>query len=167
LSGNVNSSQGEARNVLFVNGSPGSDVTRVVSVPRGDNIAVELRAAPQGPGGPENSTAQYVLWVWEGFPSNGIDLHGTKEVLGCTANPTPLNSLASPQPIRCLRGARVPVAACGGNVGSDGPRGAPWLRVRGGLTRHAVFTVQAVMQDRGSGTSTHVSVTNAVVLRVE
>ena len=161
-----NAGSGPITDVLRVNGSIG-DSNRVVTSPRSTSISVSLNAAPMGPGGPGDSIASYVLWVWSGPPSRSFDLNVGTSSLGCVVNPTPFQPFASPQAFRCLR-AGLPRQFCGSVSELHSPSGAPWTVTKGlGFSRNATFTLQAVLQDAGSSSSDHYSVTNAVVLRVQ
>ncbi|MBI1849479.1 MAG: PD40 domain-containing protein [Planctomycetes bacterium] len=157
-SGNVNGGIGPITDVLHVNGFTG-----VVDVPVDIPITLRLDAAPAGP-----SNAGYVLWIWLGLPENETALSLSGVPVGCTVNPTPLQSSLTPQPFRCLRGARVSSADCGSVHQLAAPPSAPWTLTRSsGSSLRASFTIQGVLEDAESIGSSHFSVTNAVVLRVQ
>ncbi|MBI3843533.1 MAG: hypothetical protein HY292_02730 [Planctomycetes bacterium] len=156
--GTVNGGLGGVADVLRVNGA-----LRVANVGLGIPLAVALDAAPLGP-----SPARYFAWAWAGLPQNQIDLRGHGQTLGCTVNPTPLTPSLSPQPILCLRGRGVPMAACGHAREFHAPPDAPWVvRFAQGLPRPVTFTIQGVLEDAGAANSTGFSVTNAVVVSVQ
>ncbi len=164
--GTVTSGLGAATDVLFINGSPGG-IHRIVTATRHTPIQVELSAAPTGPGEPGNPVARYVLWVWPRFPSTPFDLATGGSLLGCTVNPTPLRPLASPQPVRCLRGTGTPMRVCQGVLEIAAPARAPWTRTVAGFAAPTTLTWQGVLEDNGAGNGSGYSVTNAVILRVD
>lgn len=165
--GDVNSGRGPITDVLLVNGSPG-DANGVVTVPTRMSFQLALNASPSGPGGPGNALGRYVLWVWLGFPSNAFQLTARGEVLGCTANPTPLHRPTAPQPHRCLRGAGVPQVGCAGLPNVRSPARAPWILTRShGFPFPIVISLQGLLEDAGAANPVGFSVTNAVTLRIE
>ncbi|MBI3844559.1 MAG: hypothetical protein HY292_07940 [Planctomycetes bacterium] len=163
LAGTVGTGAGPAADVLFVNGSAGDPVTRVVDVALSAPITVALSAAPGGP-----NPAHYVAYRWQGPPSNSTVLVVGGQTLGCTANPTPLNPGLTPQPFRCLRGAGVPASICGSVTEFSGaPARAPWTRTRPqGFASTVTFTLQGILEDGAAANSLGYSVTNAVVISV-
>jgi hypothetical protein len=156
--GTVNSGIGPVANVLRVNGS-----SRVATVAVREPIEVRLSAAPLGP-----DPAAYVLWLWKGLPANQRDLFVGGSHLGCAANPTPFDAGTPPGAFKCLIGGLGPEYRSGVNVLGMSPAGAPWMRRRnGGFVRPITFTLQGVLEDFGAGNAEGLSVTNAVILRVE
>jgi hypothetical protein len=164
--GTVNAGAGAITDVLFVNGSAG-DANRIVTVPLNSPIDLSLDGSPSGPGGPGNSIARYVLWVWFGPPINPTDLAVGGTSLGCTANPSPFSPAAAPQAIRCLRGTGVPASACGSVPVRSGPARAPWSLSASGRATPITLTIQGAIQDNGAANALRGSVTNAVILRIE
>ncbi|MBI1851125.1 MAG: hypothetical protein HYR85_12345 [Planctomycetes bacterium] len=161
LTGNVNAGSGPVTDVLFVNGSAG-DANRDVFVPTNTAIQVRLDAAPAG-----SDTGNYVVWAWVGPPTNPFVLDVGTSFLGTTANPTPFQPFASPQPFRCLRGG-LPPQFCGSATEVRAPRSAPWSVLKGnGLPHPITLTIQGVLQDLGAASADQYSVTNGVVLHVQ
>lgn len=154
-SGTVNVGLGLPADVLTVNGSRG-DLHRVVRVETGAPLAVSLAAAPTGP-----DPARYLLLVWAGPPASCTELRAGARVIGCLVHPT------GTLPFRCLRGAGIPVRACAGVVEPPSPTFAPWVRQRPAPGAKAVFTLQAILEDDGAGTTAGFSVSNGVELRIE
>ncbi|MBI3847601.1 MAG: Ig-like domain-containing protein [Planctomycetes bacterium] len=162
LRGNVNSGAGATADVLLVNGTPG-DQNRVVFASVGQSITIHLDAAPFGP-----SAGRYALWIWSRPPANAVRLVRGGVDIGCLVNPSPFTRSLRPQPIRCLRGTSVPASVCRGVRTLPAPPSAPWTVTRTtGVGRAGNFSLQGILQDPGSANSTHFSVTNAVILRVQ
>lgn len=156
--GAVNSVVGEIEPVLFVNGS---SINASVSV--GEPITVLFEAAPQGP-----IPATYVLWLWRGEPSSPFTIDIGSSVLGCAVNPTPFQPLRSPQAFRSLNGGMPDTSAAGLESRPTAPEAAPWGIIREhGISQPGTFTLQGVVQDEGASNPDQLSVTNAVVLRIE
>ncbi len=161
--GTVNGGSGPVTDVLMLNGGTG-----IVSASTGAPIEFQLDAAPNGPGGPGNSLARYVLWIWLGFPANAFDLSAGGSALGCTVNPTPFHPAAAPQAFRCLRGTGLPNAVCRGVSERTAPARAPWtIRRNQGFAHPFVLTLQGVLEDAGAANPSGFSVTNAVSLVVQ
>jgi Tol biopolymer transport system component len=156
--GNVNGAAGPVANVFRINGATG-----YVVAPLGTPIATSLSTAPLGP-----EPFRYLMWVWFEPPTSQTALSIMDSSIGCTVNPTPLASTTTPQPFRCLRGG-LSASLCSGvpEIGGSPARG-PWMLTRArGYLRPIVLTVQGLIEDAGSQSSVGVSVTNAVILRVE
>ncbi|MBI3846682.1 MAG: hypothetical protein HY292_18805 [Planctomycetes bacterium] len=157
--GFVNSLNGAITGVLRVNGR-----TDVVRLGRGQVTEFALDAAPTGP-----NPGRFVVWIWPTLPTHQFDFRALGQSLGCSVNPTPLTPSASPQPFRCLLGARLPAAACG-HVATLRPPApdAPWvLRRSQGFVNPITITLQGVLEDNGAANATGFSVTNAVILIVQ
>jgi hypothetical protein len=142
---------------LRVNGSAGT-----VVVPVSTPVELTLAASASGP-----DPARYLLWVWRGSSSTPVALDVGGSLLGCAANPTPLQPGLLPQPYRCLRSPALPARACQGIVEITGPAAAPWSIQSPGLANPATFHFQAILEDDGAAHPTGFSVTNRVVLRLE
>jgi hypothetical protein len=161
--GTVNAGPGPITDVLLVNASSGDAGSRIVHAAIGARVALSLVAAPAGP-----SSARYVVWIWPGFGSSQTSFAASGSILGCTVNPTPLAPNARPQPFRCLHGTGIPSAACRGTTVLHSPARAPWTAARQtGFATPAVLTFQGIVEDTGSATPAHFSVTNAVTLVVQ
>ncbi|MBI1850650.1 MAG: hypothetical protein HYR85_09935 [Planctomycetes bacterium] len=160
--GNVNDGAGSISDVLFVNDSSGG-TERTVSVRVGQRINVSLDAAPAGSG-----RGHYVVWGWANGPSNPVELRVGGQTIGCMIAPSPFHSGLSPQPVICLRGVGVRPQTCRGVLEIPSPPRVPLtVRAPGGRHVPTVVTLQGVVEDEASTRSKRVSVTNAVVLRVE
>ncbi|MBI1849052.1 MAG: hypothetical protein HYR85_01780 [Planctomycetes bacterium] len=159
--GNVIGATGSSTDVLFVNGSAG-DAERAVSVHVGDPIDVRLDRAPSGP-----EPANYALWAWPGLPRRATAAIVGGTPIGCTVNPSPLAGVESPQPALCGLGGLGPEFCSSARL-IRLPRRAPWEATREhGLARHATLTLQGMIENAGATNSAGLSVTNAVVLRVQ
>ncbi len=160
--GNVNSGVGPTEDVLTVNASAG-DSNHVVTVGVGESITLALAASSSGP-----SPTSYVTWVWASSPSSPLPLVIGGTTVGCVIAPTPLHQGQTPQPIRCLTGMGVPATACSGVPVVASPPRAPWSVTRSqGFTRPVTFALQSVIRDDGASNSANLSVSNAVILRVQ
>ncbi|MBI1853543.1 MAG: PPC domain-containing protein [Planctomycetes bacterium] len=158
LVGNVNTGDDVPAAVLSVNGA-----TDTITVAIGEPIAITLAASPSGP-----DPAEYVLWTWPGLPTNPFDLRVTDMLVGCTANPTPFNPTAQPQPFRCMKSSLMADEYCDNVRHLPGPTSAPFTVTRNsGYPRAARLTLQAVIQDDNSSSPLGYSVTNAVILKIQ
>jgi pre-peptidase len=158
LVGNVNTSDDVPANVLTINGSTGT-----VTIGRDESIDLALAASPSGP-----DPANYVLWLWPGLPTNPFDLSVSGVFLGCTANPTPFNPMAQPQPFRCMQGVGMPDEYCTDVRHFPAPDTAPFSVHREiGFGHSLRITFQAVLQDDGSPNALGFSVSNAVILKID
>lgn len=159
--GNVNAAWGPVADVLLVNDSAGGS-SRTVSASVGSPIEIHLDRALAGP-----LNGRYVVWAWPGSPQTAVALVRGSTRIGCLANPTPLHAGEIPQPIRCLRGAQVPRAACGAVPERPSPPFAPWtLRLNQGVGSPLTVTLQGLLGDCGAANALGFSVTNAVTLQV-
>lgn len=162
VDGTVNLGAGVITDVLFVNGSAGN---RVGEIATGIAKPVEVLLAA-APGGPD--PARYCVWVWSGVPVNPTALMARGSTLGCTVTPTPFDPDGLPRPVRCLSGGMPPLVCRGVRTFSDAPPRAPWvLRRNRGFSRPLVFAIQGVVEDAVAGNPSGISVTNAVILRIE
>ncbi|MBI1851397.1 MAG: PD40 domain-containing protein [Planctomycetes bacterium] len=156
--GTVGAAHGFLSPVLHANGAIG-----VVRTSVGLPLAITLDSAVNGPAAPK-----YALWVWAQPPSSAHDLRRGGAYVGCTVNPTPLHSPASPQPILCIHGTGVPSAVCGSVASPSAPARGPWTIHRNtGFAVPTVLTMQGILEDSGAANPTGFSVTNAIVVRVE
>ncbi|MBI3848389.1 MAG: hypothetical protein HY292_27465 [Planctomycetes bacterium] len=159
--GNVNKRLGEITDTLFVNSSAG-DSNRELAVAVGQPLRIHLDAAPAGP-----ASAGYAMWMWSGGSTHPTELVRNRAQIGCLVNPTPNDFLLRPQPIRCMRSPNESAAACFGIHERVGPSAAPWTIGASTLTAQPrTFTIQGLIDDRGAANPRHVSVTNAVVVRI-
>ncbi len=152
--GTVNLGNGPTTPVLKVNGIPANTV-----VPVDSPIEFSLGTAPLGP-----SPATYLLWVWVADTLRPFDLQLGTRFLGCTANPTYLNPLETPQPFRCIRSSNLPGGVCGQIPEISGPARAPWSLQRNRGPFPLTIVVQGILEDAGADNQTGYSVTNAVVV---
>lgn len=149
--------------VLLVNGAAGTGGVREISVPVATTIEVACGAAPLGP-----ASGTYALWVWPGTRTGEFGLRFGGSLAGFTVGPTPFEPFTVPQATRCLRGG-LPATFCAGlrEVATSPPSVPFSVRRRSGFGRPLVFTLQGLVQDSGADTPLGMSVTNAVVLRIE
>jgi VCBS repeat protein len=154
--GTVDRAAGAPSAALTVNGSTG-DTQRIVRASRGAALTIAIAAAASGP-----SPGRYVLWAWPGCAANPVmlSLHG--QPVGCVVDPTPLQRLLRPQPIRCARGAGVPSIACRGvDEVAGAPAAAPFsIALAHGFASPIRLTLQGVLADASSPAG--FSVTNVV-----
>jgi hypothetical protein len=163
--GTINAAGGVAgiTNVLSVNGSTGTPLWRVVSVPQNAPISVTLAAGPAGPA----TNLNYVLWVWAGSSFHPTEVVSGPNRIGAFLNPTPLNFGQHPQPIRCLHTSTLPPAVCHNVQLLPGPQHAPWTVNRpAGFTHTARFTLQGILRANGAANGLGYSATNAVVIDI-
>jgi Tol biopolymer transport system component len=155
--GNVNVGAGDREDVLLVNDGRG-DAARVVFVPVGSALRVSL-AAPSS-----RVAARFVLWGWPGAPS-AATLEVLPRGLGALACPPPFAQRA-PQPalVVNLLGHRRALGAP--NV-SSAPAPTIVIQRSAGRARPVTATLQGLVEDDASGWRGGLSVTNAVILRVE
>jgi hypothetical protein len=160
--GDVNANSGDISDVLFVNGA-GGDVNRVVDVVSGAPLEIRLAASPRGP-----LVADYVLWAWAGNSAHPIDLDRGEGRIGCFINPTPVQHIAFPQPVVCLRSPSVPSIVCRGTSERPGPASAPWtMHLSSGLRAPHGIILQGVVRDYGAANPSGFSATNATLIRVQ
>jgi hypothetical protein len=165
LAGNVDRHGpfGGAASVLRVNGTAGSCFDRRVSLALGAGITLSLDPSPAGP--PE---ARYVVWLWRHAPGSGTPLVAHGEDLGLTALPTPFSPGLLPQPFACLRSPGATPGGCAHVPEIPSPQFAPWTASRAqGISQPMTVTAQGVIEDSGAANLAGLSVTNAVVLRIE
>jgi hypothetical protein len=160
--GSVGAGSAAPENVLLVNGSPG-DEERTVRAALDTPLEFSLLSSSHGP-----VDTSYVLYAWRGYPSRCTAPGEDGLSVGCFANPTPFDRFLSPQPHRCFRSPGIPDLACRGVREKPGPPTVPWtLTLQRGLPAPAVFTLQGIIRDDGSGNASGYSATNMVVLEVD
>jgi hypothetical protein len=151
------------RDVLRVNGTSGTPISRVVTVAQNAPVTVTLDGAPEGPGAP----VPYAMWVWLGSSFHPTEYRSGANRIGCLVNPSPFQAGSNPQPFRCLGSPDMVAAACGSVRVFRSPASAPWTVTRpGGFTHPGRFTLQGILSDAAAANATHVSTTNAVVIDV-
>jgi hypothetical protein len=163
LAGNVNVLGGSPENVLLVNGAPG-DETRRIRLRPGERMEISLRSSSAGPPG------RFALWVWSGEPLRPQELRARGHVLGCVANPTPIQVRQAPQPFRCIGSEGLPPALYGDviRLAWDIPQTTPWTwTIPQGTMMPGVHTLQALVEDAGSGNASGFSMSNAVIVVVQ
>jgi IPT/TIG domain-containing protein len=154
--GDVNVGAGDREDVLLVNASSG-DALREVVVGLRQPIAVVM-VSPSS-----RSSARFALYAWLGAP-DATTLRALPAGVGATVFPTPLSRGSLPQPVKIgnnfdprLGAATFPTTPAPSQVG----------RLAGGIRRPIVVTLQPIVEDDGSAIPQHVSVGNAVILRVQ
>jgi Tol biopolymer transport system component len=155
--GNVNLGRGDRENVLLMDGLVGDSMTREVSLPVGHEISVALTSPSS------RNRSRFVLYGWPRVPSDATVTRLPRNV-GALVFPAPFTG-GSPQP-----------AVIWNNLGFETTLGSPTLpsqpapalilRLAHGSPRPLVATLQGLIQDSASVVPQHVSVTNAIVLRV-
>ncbi|MBI3846425.1 MAG: hypothetical protein HY292_17500 [Planctomycetes bacterium] len=154
--GNVGVVRGDRENVLLVNALTGDPSTRIVDIPLRSPIDVVV-VAPWS-----RTSARFALYAWPGAP-DATTWRAEPRGVGTMVFPTPLDVGVSPQPI-----------AIGNNlaprlgVATFATHPAPTViaRQRRGIGHPLTLTLQGFIQDDGSAIPEHVSVTNAMILRV-
>jgi galactose oxidase-like protein len=154
--GDVNEGAGDREDVLLVNGSAG-DATRELSTPVNSSLTVFM-SAPSS-----RTTSVFALYVWVGVPGAGNVVTVPRNV-GTMVFPTPFVG-TTPQPRVIFN-----------NVGHNALLGTPTfpssaapsvvLQRPSGVHSPINATFQGVIQDDASGSATHFSVTNAIILHV-
>jgi hypothetical protein len=163
--GTVNTGASATPQILLrVNDSSGDSIRREMAVATRLPLTVSLNRPPSGPVFPD-----YAVWIWASDVANPRDVFFGGERIGCTVNPTPMESIAglAPRALKCVRGGFG--AEWCGTVREIGgaPANAPWTLARArGFARPITLTLQGIVEDNGSATPAKVSVTNAVVLRI-
>ncbi len=159
--GNVNGAAGPVTDVLFVNGTTGTDPERIVTVDRSDPFEISVGAPPSRPLGP----SPYVLYVDGGQPTRQ-SARTLPFLIGRTCMPTPLSGGSPPRIANNF--GRTGLL---GRENWPGPPTSPApsvaLRVSGGLMMHGgrSFFVQGLIVDTASR-SRRLAVTNGVGVRV-
>jgi len=158
--GSVNMGLGPRVDVLFVNGSAGTRIERVVAIDRGASLEVSMTAPPSRFAGP----SPFVLYGWAGREPSESTVRVLPFGLGSASLPMPFGPSPTPVPREVWN-----------NVGKEAVLGAPTrpslaaptrlVLLPTGLGRPAVATLQGVIRDRGARNGI-ASVTNAIVLRV-
>ena len=152
--GNVNVAQGDREDVLLVNGTAG-DPARVVYAGLGEPITLEMLAPSS------RTSSRFVLYVWAG-ESDAASLTSLSHDLGWMSFPPPFRG---GRPIRITNqfGYDATLGA------SDFPSSpAPsTIGTHPGYPQPRTFTLQGLIRDNGARVPEGVSVTNAVILKVE
>ncbi|MBI1851028.1 MAG: hypothetical protein HYR85_11860, partial [Planctomycetes bacterium] len=162
--GTVNAGAGTITDVLRLNGSIGSPISRVVDVAQNNAISVSLSTAPNGP----VVNSRYVLWAWPGSTIHPTELTSGGQRLGCLVNPSPLNVGRMPQPFRCLMASGMPAAVCQNVTTLNSPHFAPFTVVKPTGFNHPIrVLLQAVLRDSRAANTLGYSVTNAITLNVQ
>lgn len=157
--GTVNATGDRLANTLFVNGYAG-DNRRVLTVPRFSEIQLEMRPSPAGP-----DPAAFVIYAWLDQP-DGATVTRQPFRLGYMSFPTPLN--ANPD--------QLPLAVWN-NLGHEARLGQPTLpsvpapslllHLLNGVAIETLVTFQGFVRDDASAGNGPISITNAVVLRID
>jgi hypothetical protein len=160
--GTVNTGVAQSRDVLRINGSAGTPLWRVVTVPQNTRVNVSLAASTSGPA----TNVRYVLWAWPLANFRPTELVAMGQRIGCLIDPSPLHA-GILRPFRCLLGSGMPAVACGNVQQLPAPAFAPWSLTRAqGFSNPLRVTLQGVMRDNGAANGMGFSVTNAVVLDI-
>src|SRR5262249_44139915 len=136
--GTVNGSSAIA-DVVRVNGTAGTALSRVVRLPAFFPFTFSLSAPPKGP-----ATGRYLLWIWAGSSFHPTELNLGGERVGCLVNPSPLDS-GFPQPVKCLMSSGVPSAVCRGVQEISAPPTEPFSVFRPNGFSHSIrLTLQGL-----------------------
>ncbi len=148
---------GAPQDVLFVNGEAGDRATRTVDVAAGTSIQVSMVASESGP-----VPSRFVLYLNLGAPIEG----------GASSEPAGLGTMCFPSPLTGGAPHRV-----WNNMGHEPQLGVPDFpsspapsivaAAPVGKNLRAVATLQGFLLDSGSAADVDVSVSNAIVVRIE
>ncbi|MBI1852558.1 MAG: hypothetical protein HYR85_19620 [Planctomycetes bacterium] len=155
--GNVGVAFRGREDVLFVNPLAGDPVTREFRVGVGRSISFSM-AAPSS-----RASARFALYAWLGVP-DVTSLRVQPRHVGPMIFPTPLDVGSSPQPIAI---ANDLAARLGSATFPTHPAPTQIARLPRGIPRPITIAVQGFIQDDGSAIPEHVSITNAILLRVQ
>ncbi|MBI1849031.1 MAG: hypothetical protein HYR85_01675 [Planctomycetes bacterium] len=154
--GNVNVGAGEREDVLLLNSTHGDDTTREITLARNAALRVIVLSPSSRP------TARFAAYVWVG-PPNGTTLRAQPFSLGNAVFPTPLNVGQVPQPRKIFNNFDTRLGTA--NLPST-PAPSTLLNRPVGLGNPITVTFQGFIQDTAAIIPQHVSLTNAIVLRV-
>ncbi|MBI3847875.1 MAG: YncE family protein [Planctomycetes bacterium] len=153
--GNVNGGVGPITDVLFVNGSPGPDPDRKITVTPATPFNLTIQRAPSG-------GSRYALYAWIGDPRPN-QARQLPLGIGISCMPTPLNP-GAPQPRKIANNTGAPAL---GVENWPGPptHAAPYtlLNLPGGLGRLGTFFVEGLMVDSNAPNG-RAAVTNGIVV---
>ncbi|MBI1853799.1 MAG: immunoglobulin domain-containing protein [Planctomycetes bacterium] len=159
--GNVNAASDSVTDVLFVNGSPGAECDRVLTIDVNQPFDVRIVNPPSmAPG-----EAHFALYVWSGEPTKS-----NREILpggiGWMAMPTPMSG-RSPQPDRRANNLGAPFGSENWPMRFRPTRAAPTVlfQSRRGFRTPVSYTLQGIIQDTASPNG-QLAVTNGLVLVV-
>jgi IPT/TIG domain-containing protein len=155
--GDVNRGVGDYENVLLVNGEAGDPVTRELTI----GVRTPLDAVMVVPS--TRRSSRFALYAWNVEPTPET-LQAQRRGVGLVVLPTPLDAGARPQPIAVLNNFDPRLGA---PTAASTPAPSRIGRLPRGIGRAAVVTLQGFIQDDGSRIPEHVSVTNAIVLRIQ
>jgi Tol biopolymer transport system component len=155
--GTVNLGRGDRENVLLVNALTGDPSDRVVRLGVRRPVTVTM-TPPSG-----RATARFAIFAWAGEPDD-TTLRAVGRGVGFTVFPTPLRRSDSPQPFAIGNDLDVRLGA---PTFATSPAPTIVGRSMRGLPRPQTVTLQGVIEDDGSVSPLRVSVTNAIVVRVE
>jgi Tol biopolymer transport system component len=155
--GNVNAARGDREDVLLVNATSGDAETRTLTL----SPSASVRAVMVPP--TSRASARFVLYGWRGEP-DATTLTSLPRGAGMLVFPAPFTG-GAPQP-----------RAIWNNLGFARTLGPATLASRAapsivfslphGVGRAATATLQGLIEDDAAGIPQHVSVTNAIVLRM-
>ncbi|MBI1851106.1 MAG: hypothetical protein HYR85_12250 [Planctomycetes bacterium] len=156
--GNVGVGAGEREAVLLVNASSGDALMHEVRIAPGQRIQLVMISPSSRP------SARFVLFAWHRVPSAGTLTRLPRDV-GTMVFPTHLTG-GSPQPSviwnnlghGAILGRATASSRAAPSLILDAAQGSP---------NPARVTLQGIIEDDASGIPERVSVTNAVILRIE
>jgi hypothetical protein len=157
--GTVNAAGENLTNVLFVNGSAG-DRRRVVQLPIRSPLTVDLFSPTSGP-----DPARFAMYGWVGEPTLDT-LTPQPHSLGVMGHATPLKGGADDQ-ARAIWNNMGYFAYLGFPDYSSDPAPSVLIDRPQGLGYEMTVTFQGFIEDNSSAANGPVSITNAVVVKVE
>jgi len=162
--GNVNAGVGPIADVLFINGSAGSNPDRIITVAVGQPVQMTMARPPAKPTG----TSRYTLYIYPKkvpTPSTVTQQARSGHDLGEGCMPTPL-SLGSPQPGIIFN-----------NIGHNNLLGVPTrnsnpapttiVNLNNGINKVITLTAFGFILDPGSAATDPASITNTIILQVQ
>jgi Ig-like domain-containing protein/immunoglobulin I-set domain protein len=156
--GNINSAAGPTANVLFVNGSAGSDPEREVVLSHTGPLTIDIVNPPsKAPGQPN-----YAMYAWRGRPTKA-DQELLPGNIGTIAMPTPLSG-RTPHPIRIANNIGGPFGTENWFARFRPTQRAPYTLFQTPMIRRTgTFYIQGVIFDNNAPNGL-IGVTNGIVL---
>ncbi len=154
--GNVNAGIGEREDVLLINAYQGDPIRREFTVAVGAPIRVTIAPASS------RSTSLFAFFAWLG-PPDAASRTQQPAGIGWAVFPTPINRGRAPQPVAVANNWDPRL---GGPTIPSSPAPSIIVQRAGGFSRTLTATFQAVLEDDGSRSPAHASLSNAIILQV-
>ncbi|MBI1854023.1 MAG: PD40 domain-containing protein [Planctomycetes bacterium] len=156
--GTVNTGRGERENVLLANATAGAPGTREVSLGTQEPLRLVV-VAPSS-----RASAAFVVYAWRRLP-DAMTRVALPSGFGSMVFPVPFTG-GSPQPIAVWNnlGRR---RTLGTPTAPSQPAPSTLVNFPNGASRRARVTLQGLIQDDASPTGVGLSITNAILLRVQ